>query len=213
MLDRFQVSRFVVSAAKKLFLAQLLGWGDQGDVSGADSGALTAEDPDGAAEVVDDAPFYQQLGVAARPLVASTLKALGWREGDEVWILKLWDRARTPTDLAEGETRTYACGDITVRARFRTDGLAFEAKGATIEITSVGAIRLTPASGQDIVLGGGSAKVARVGDTTSGHTHTAGGLQVVIPSGPAAGTYPVTGATASSTDTVAAAAGAVHVKA
>lgn len=197
MLSRWKVTAAAFGAVSKLLELQLRGDGDEGD-------------DDGSAQT-DDGVFYHHLGLAIRPVVARTLRALGYEDGDDVAVLKVWDRARTPTDLAAGETRVYAAGDLTARVRLKTDGLTVEASGATITITSAGAIQVTPAAGQDIVLNGGSARVARVGDATTGHTHAAGGLQVVIPSGSSAGTYPVTGVTASSTDTIA--AGAARVKA
>jgi len=197
MLTRWKVTAAAFDAATRLLGLQLRGDGDEGD--------------DDQSAPADDAVFYQQLGVAVRPVVARTLRALGFEDGDEVIALKLWDKAAGPTDLSAGETRLYACGDLTARVRVKTDGLTVEARGATIAITSAGAIQVTPAAGQDIVLNGGSAKVARVGDATAGHTHAAGSLQVVIPSGPAAGTYAVTGASGSATDTIA--AGAANVKA
>lgn len=197
MLSRWKVTAAAFGAVSKLLELQLRGDGDEGD-------------DDGSAQT-DDGVFYHHLGLAIRPAVARTLRALGYEDGDDVAVLKVWDRARTPTDLAAGETRVYAAGDLTARVRLKTDGLTVEASGATITITSAGAIQVTPAAGQDIVLNGGSARVARVGDATTGHTHAAGGLQVVIPSGSSAGTYPVTGVTASSTDTIA--AGAARVKA
>lgn len=199
MFTEWKVTRVAFDAVSKLLGLQLRGDGAAGD----DAGAIPE----------DDAQFLGQLGVAVRPIVTATLEALGYQDGDEVRVVKLWDKERSPTDLEPGETRAFAVGDLTARVRVKTDGIIVEARGAAIAITSAGAIQVTPAAGQDIVLNGGSAKVARVGDATSGHTHAAGGLQVVIPSGPAAGTYPVTGVSGSATDTIAAAAGATHVKA
>ena len=83
MIERYKVTALAWSAAKKLLLAQLRGAGDEGS--------------DGAAEPVDDAVVFQQLGVAVRPVIAATLRALGYQDGDDVLVLKLWDRAKTPT--------------------------------------------------------------------------------------------------------------------
>lgn len=197
MLSRWKVTAAAFNAVSKLLELQLRGDGDEGD--------------DGRSAQTDEGVFYHHLGLAIRPVVARTLRALGYEDGDDVAVLKVWDKARTPTDLAVGETRVYAAGDLTARVRLKTDGLTVEASGATITITSAGAIQVTPAAGQDIVLNGGSARVARVGDAIAGHTHAPGSLQVVIPSGSSAGTYAVTGATASAADTIA--AGATNVKA
>ena len=109
----------------------------------------------------------QQLGVAARPVIARTLRALGVEHGAEVLLLKVWDKTKLPAALDEGETQVFACGDVTVRLRMRTTGVTLEAKGATVTITSAGAIQITPASGQDLTLNSGTLKVARETDTVS----------------------------------------------
>ncbi len=103
MLTRWKVTRAAFGAVSKLLELQLRGDGDEGD-------------DDGAAPE-DDAPFYQQLGVAVRPVVARSLRALGVEDGDEVAVLKLWDRATTPTDLDAGETRVYAAGNLATALR------------------------------------------------------------------------------------------------
>lgn len=134
MLDRFKVTRTFYSAVSKLLHFDLLGVGDEGD--------------DENAERADDAPMLQQMGVAVRPLIQRTLRALGWRYGDEVWVLKLWDKARTITDLLEGETRVYSVGKLTVAISLRQDG--------SLRANS---------DGGDLVLNNGTLKVAR--DTDS----------------------------------------------
>jgi len=93
-----------------MILAQMLGHGN--------------EDDDQSAERVDDAPFLGQLGVAVFPTVRSTLRGLGWRHGNEVWILKLWDKARKITGMEQGETRVYAAGHEDTRMRLKADGAA-----------------------------------------------------------------------------------------
>jgi len=113
MLERFKVTVLAIDAAKKLLLAQLRGAGEEGDDAGA--------------EPVDDAVVFQQMGVAARPIVAATLRALGFQDGDDVLVLKLWDRARTPTDLSAGETRVYAAGAVGVAVRLLTNQIVAEA--------------------------------------------------------------------------------------
>lgn len=196
MLSLFEVTRAAIDAVSKLLHAQLRGVGDQGDSASA--------------EPVDDAAVLSQLGVAVRPVIASTLRALGYQDGDEVWVLKLWDKARTPTDLDVGETRVFACGDIAVALKMKRDGVVLSAKGAMVTITSNGEVQVTPASGRDLVLNTGSLKVARATDPVS-----CGTIAFSPGSGGASLTYngtPVTGAV-TITGTIDTGAGATHVKA
>ncbi len=107
MLSLFEVTRAAIDATSKLLHAQLRGVGDQGESASA--------------EPVDDAAVLSQLGVAVRPVIASTLRALGYQDGDEVWVLKLWDKARTPVDLDAGETRVFSAGAISTALRLLAD--------------------------------------------------------------------------------------------
>lgn len=137
MLSLFEVTRAAIDATSKLLHAQLRGVGDQGDPSSA--------------EPVDDAAVLTQLGVAVRPVIASTLRALGYQDGDEVWVLKLWDKARTPTDLDAGETRVFSAGAVATALRLLADRI------------DVNAARIN--------LGGNATKkVNREGDSVEGGT-------------------------------------------
>jgi len=153
VITRWKLVRAALDATSKLLHAHALTDGDEGDDT------LTAAEP--------NATFVQQLGVAARPVIARTLRALGVEHGAEVLLLKLWDKTKLPASLDEGETQVFACGDVSVRLRMRTTGVTLEAKGATITITNSGAIQITPASGQDITLNSGTLKVARETDAVS----------------------------------------------
>ena len=153
MITRWKLVRAALDATSKLLHAHALTDGDEGDDT------LTSAEP--------NATFVQQLGVAARPVIARTLRALGVEHGAEVLLLKLWDKTKLPASLDEGETQVFACGDVSVRLRMRTTGVTLEAKGATITITNSGAIQITPASGQDITLNSGTLKVARETDAVS----------------------------------------------
>jgi hypothetical protein len=159
-LSRWKVTRAAFGAVSKLLELQLRGDGDEGD----DDGATPA----------DDAIFYQQLGVAVRPVVARTLRALGVEDGDEVAVLKLWDRASTPTDLEAGETRVYAAGAISVFLRLLTTQAVLQA--ATI------------------LLGTGATKgVNREGDPlTPGSLTVAVGTPVLNTPAPGVNTVPLT---------------------
>ena len=176
--DLFKVTRAAFSSAAKLINLQLRGHGVEGD--------------DDNAEPVDEAPFLQQLGVAARPVVSRTLRALGLRFGEEVFPLKVWDKAKTPTDLAEGETRTFACGDTTVHIKHLTSG--------DIHVVA------KSASGKVYLQGGGATAdkpVAHEGSRTAGHVHGPG-LYV-------AGPYPVTGTSLTEIDAIDVGEGSANV--
>lgn len=149
-----------------------------------------AEGDDENAEFTPDNETFQPLGLVSRPVLSSTLEALVIRFGDQDIVLCMSDKGQARlTDLEEGETRLYGAKEV----------------GAVLRIRADGSIEITPAAGQDIVLAGGTKKVARTGDTTSGHTHTATFAL-------AAGATPVTGTItiASATDTIQ--TGASHIK-
>lgn len=140
MLSLFEVTRAAIDATSKLLHAQLRGVGDQGDHASA--------------EPVDDAAVLTQLGVAVRPVIASTLRALGYQDGDEVWVLKLWDKARTPTDLDVGETRVFSAGAVSTALRLLADRIDVNAarinlgSSATKKVSRVGdAVRVTIPAG------------------------------------------------------------------
>ena len=173
MLTLWDVTRAVFGTASKLLELQLRGEGDAGD--------------DASRVPEDDAAFVAQLGIAVRPVIARTLKALGYQDGDEIRVLKLWDKAKSPTDLAVGETRVFACGEVLVSVRCLAAN--------RIEVS---------ANGGQVVFNGGNVPVAKEGSATTGHTHAAGAL--------VAGPYVVSGATASATDTVATGAGSQNIR-
>lgn len=99
-----------------------------------------------------------------------------------------------PSNLQVGETAIYN-----------------KVTGAVIKIDVDGKITIDAPAGVDVVVNGGTLKVARVTDSTTGHVHTAGTLMC-----PNTGTgiaVAVTGSTASATDTIASGAGAARFKA
>lgn len=147
-ITRWKVTRAAFGAVSKLLELQLRGDGDE-------------EDDDGAAPA-DDAVFYQQIGVAVRPVVARALRALCVEDGDEVVALKLWHKesSSTPTDLAAGETRVYAAGAVGVVLRLLADQAVLHAatillgtgatKGVNREGDPIlpGALSMTPSAAQ-----------------------------------------------------------------
>lgn len=189
-----KVLRTALGERARALLVQLRGLGD------------TTSDDD--AESHDDVEVFQPLGLFSRPTIRASLEALVAEVGEELLAFALADKgAGVLSDVEEGETRVYSAGGSTCRVRLRADG------SIDIEATSNKNIRITSAGSGEVVLNGGSLKVARVNDPTTGHTHAAGSLVVVVPPGGAGGTFPVTGATASATDTIASSGGAARVKA
>lgn len=138
MLTRWKVTAAAYGAVSKLLELQLRGDGDEGD-------------DDGSAQT-DDGVFYQQLGIAVRPVVARTLRALGYEDGDEVVALKLWhkDSEKSPTDLVAGETRVYAAGAVGVFLKLLTSQAVLEA--ATVLLGS-GATKGVNRAGDPILPG------------------------------------------------------------
>lgn len=112
-----------INATSKLMHLQLRGLGSDAAEGG---------------EPVDEAPVLPQLGLLARPVVRSTLRALGVRDGDEVFLLKLWDKAIThATALQDGETRVYATGAPAVCIRLWNGNVE-------IRINASGTLKLAP---------------------------------------------------------------------
>lgn len=195
MITRWKLVRAALDATSKLLHAHALTDGDEGDDT------LTSAEP--------NATFVQQLGVAARPVIARTLRALGVEHGAEVLLLKVWDKTKLPASLDEGETQVFACGDVTVRLRMRTTGVTLEAKDATVTITSDGDVQISAPNPRTISLNGGSTPIAKEGSLTTGHTHTATfALTAPAGGGPVTGTITIV----SATDTIATGAGSQRAR-
>ncbi len=114
-----------INATSRLAHLQLRGLG-------ADAGEQAS------AETTDEAPVLPQLGMLARPVVRSTLRALGVRDGDEVFLLKLWDKAIShATAPVAGETRVYATGQPAVCLRL-WDGFI------ELRVNVTGTVKLAP---------------------------------------------------------------------
>jgi hypothetical protein len=185
-----KITQMAQDATSKFIHAQLRGDGDEGD--------------DSTAEPADDSPFIQQAGLAARAKVRDTLRGLAMRFGEEVWLLKVWDKAKLPSDLEEGETRLYGVEEPTSQVRLRGNGdlevtaktgqkLTLKMDTATVVIDTNGDIKIDAKAGQNVIFNGGSDKVAVHGDSTQGHSHTLTGT---------AGPYPVSGSAQNATDTI-----------
>lgn len=104
-MTTFDEFRVAAATAGKFLRLQLRGLGAEGD-------------DDTRTERVDNARTLAQLGVAVLPGARRALRALGWRDGDDVTVLKLWaeDVTHDPA-LAGGETRVFADGQPKVCIR------------------------------------------------------------------------------------------------
>lgn len=116
---------------------------------------------------------FQEYGLTSVPLPGAEAVVLfvGGRR-DHGLVVAVDDRRYRPTGLEPGEVCLYS------------------QHGQRITLKNDGAIELEPATGKSIVLAGGSAAVARLGDATLGHTHTVvcGGAGVTVTSAPATDT-------------------------
>ena len=195
VIEFVKVTAATASTSSRVLTVQAAGAGAEGDDDGAQG--------------FDAVEVAQPAGLMASPTLTRTTEAVAVRRGDELVALVLIDKGAPAQSVEAGETRLYGVGsdNATAVIRLRANG--------DVEITakSARAIRLATSGGGDIVLNGGTLKVARVTDATTGHSHAPGSMVVVVPPGGAGGTFAVTGATATATDTIASGGGATNVKA
>lgn len=146
----------------------------------------------------DAIEVYQPQGLRAVPVPRAETEALVIELANGERLALVIDKRRDAGAVVPeaGETQVHCLAQPASVIRWRASG----------------DIEVTPLAGRNVILAGGSTPVAKEGSATAGHTHAPGSLQVVIPSGPAAGTYPVTGATGSATDSIATGAGSPRVK-
>jgi hypothetical protein len=110
---------------------------------------LGAEGEDASAGLTDGVQSIEPLGVAANPAAGTSLRTLMVQIGNQLVSLATWNKSKRPTDLAAGEIRFHGLDKV----------------AAALRILATGKIHLDAESGQDIVVNGGTAKVARVGDS------------------------------------------------
>lgn len=160
---------------------------------------------DGEAERFDDVEHTQPAGLFAVPTTSANTEAVVIRRGDEAVALVVVDKSKPAQNVESGETRLYGVGGSngTAVIRIRADG--------SIEITAKAGVNisLNVDGAGDVVLDGGSLKVARATDPVS-VTLTA--LQIAGIIAPAGG-GPCTGGPITITGTIDTGAGATHVKA
>ena len=191
LLDFVKLSRLTVSTARRVLTAQITGAGAAGD--------------DANAETLSAVEVVQPLGLLAYPTLGATTEALIARIGDTAVALGLIDKGGAAQAVEAGEVRLYGPGsqNATAVVRIRADG--------SIEITAKSGVNISLAvdGAGDVVLDGGSLKVARATDPVS-VTLTA--LQIGTIIAPPGG-GPCTGGPITITGTVDSGAGAAHVKA
>lgn len=184
-IDAFKVLSLATSTTRRVLTAQCAGVGSEGS--------------DDAAERFDGVEVAQPAGLMASPALTSTTEALAVRRGDELIALFLVDKGATVQALAAGETKLHGVNgtNATTVIHIRADG--------SMDIASAnnGAININAHGTGDVVVNGGSLKVARVSDPTTGHTHA-----FSLSAGP----YPVVGSIMSATDTIASSGGAARFK-
>jgi hypothetical protein len=113
----------------------------------ANVAGLGAEGDDEGAERYDDCEAPMPAGLMAVPSLTDTTEAVGVRRGDEMVLLCIIDKGAPAQAVESGETRLYGVGASNATA--------------IIRIRATGKIEITAKSGQDIVLNGGTLKVAR----------------------------------------------------
>jgi hypothetical protein len=171
----------------RVLLAQLRGLGAPGERERA--------------QRADDVEVVQPMGLRVRPAITSSLEAVVVEtpSGERIAVV-LVDKARAAgaVEAEIGETQLH--------------GLAEQS--AVIRIRASGDIELTPKSGRNLILAGGSTAVAKEGSVTTGHAH--GGTLTGTITGTSATGGPVTGSCTitipSDTDTIATNAGSPRVR-
>lgn len=163
-LEFVKVTSVAVSTSTRAVTMQAAGAGAEGD--------------DNDAERFDEVEVVQPLGVLANPILTDTTQAVAVRHGDELVALFIVDKGRSAQAIESGETRLYGAG-----TNNQTTVIRLRASGA-IEITSAnnGAINITANGTGDVVVNGGSLKIARVTDPVriGTITGTAGPYPVVF---------------------------------
>ena len=142
-IDAFKVLSLATSTTRRVLTAQCAGVGSEG--------------ADDAAERFDGVEVAQPAGLMASPALTATTEALAVRRGDELIALFLIDKGAAAQAVESGETRLHGVGanNAATVIRLRADG--------SIEITSAnnGAIAINANGTGDVVVNGGSLKVAR----------------------------------------------------
>ena len=195
LLDFVKLSRLTVSTARRVLTAQITGAGAAGD--------------DANAETLSAVEVVQPLGLLAYPTLGATTEALIARIGDTAVALGLIDKGGAAQAVEAGEVRLYGPGsqNATAVVRIRADG--------SIEITAKTGVNISLAvdGAGDVVLDGGSLKVARATDPVTIDSVLASWVAQVTTAVNALAPGAVTAVPGSTAGTITASAGAAHVKA
>jgi len=190
-IDFARVTSCAASSQVRAVTVQMSALGDEGNTNEGERG--------------ENVEVLQPLGLMAVPSITQTTEAPFLRIGDRQVALGIIDKGATPQACETGEVRLYGPGSSNASAvlRIRADG--------SIEITAKSGVNISLAvdGAGDVVLDGGSLKVARATDPVS-VTLTA--LQIGTIIAPPGG-GPCTGGPITITGTVDSGAGAAHVKA
>jgi len=148
-IDAYKVLSLATSTTRRVLTAQCAGVGSEG--------------ADDAAERFDGVEVAQPSGLMASPALTATTEALAVRRGDELIALFLIDKGAAVQALAAGETKLHGVNATNAGTviHIRADG--------SMDITSAnnGAINISAHGTGDVVVNGGSLKVARATDPVS----------------------------------------------
>ena len=193
VIEFVKVTAATASTSSRVLTVQAAGVGAEGDDDGAQG--------------FDAVEVAQPAGLMASPSLTATTEAVAVRRGDELVALVLIDKGAPAQSVEAGETRLYGVGsdNSTAVIRLRANG--------DVEITakSARAIRLATSGGGDIVLNGGSLKVARVTDAVSVQLTVAEVGGITAP--PGGGPCTLTSGSLTLSGTIGSGGGATNVKA
>lgn len=148
-----RVISVTASSSTRATTIQLAGVGSEGDDDGAERG--------------DSVEVLQPAGIMAAPAITASTEAPFVRLGDRQVALGLLDKGAAAQAVEGGETRLYGCGASNAQT--------------VVRLRANGDIEVTAGSSHEVVINGGTLRVARVTDPVRIGTITA-----------VAGPYPVT---------------------
>lgn len=185
MID-FAEIRSTAQARLKNILARVI----YGGVTGTDDGAQVVPDAS-ADEGEEGAEVWQQWGFASRPLTGGANGVV------EALVVPLEGGLVVLATRQQRTQVTVAPGEVV---------LFNSAAGCTVRLTAAGKVEITAANGQDIVLNGGTLRVARETDAVAPSEAMATWMSAVS-------TATMVGAAPAVIGTIKAGEGAPHVKA